>query len=98
MSAVPIALAGMPAGHVLSCPECDRTAGPYPSVAEAELLARTHDALHHGGALTAEVSPAGVCESCLARPATRTWHYPAAGAPFALCAGCHPDQPRDKDA
>lgn len=93
MNAVVAALDPGPAGHVLACAECELASGPYPARGEAELLAETHDRLHHGGRRTAEVSDGQVCESCQQAPATRTWTYPAAGAPFALCSRCAADVP-----
>jgi hypothetical protein len=77
-------------GVVWACPDCEVSAGPYPTRAEAELLASTHDLLHHRGRRTACVSSQSRCESCRRRPAVITWHYPAAGAPFALCRSCVP--------
>jgi hypothetical protein len=55
----------MPTGHMLACPECQLPGDAFTSRAEADLLARTHDRLHHGGHPTAQVtsnrptSPAG---------------------------------------
>jgi hypothetical protein len=81
---------GVRDGHVWACPECAVSAGPYPTRAEAELLAATHDRVHHRGRTTASVTATRVCESCHHRPAVTSWHHPAAGAPFALCRPCAP--------
>lgn len=80
-----------PASVVLACPVCEVSAGPYPTWGEAALLADRHDQVHHRGRATTQLTDASVCESCRRAPATVSWLRVEAGAPFALCANCHPD-------
>lgn len=80
----------LPPGHVLACAACRLPGDTVAARAEADLLARTHDALHHGGRPTMQVTGGGTCESCRRRRAVRAWHYPPAGAAFQLCAECLP--------
>ena len=84
------AVAAIPTGYVVACPDCRISGGPYAARAEAELLAGRHDQVLHRGRPTAEVVDHAACESCRTAPATATWSHPSAGAPFALCARCLP--------
>ncbi len=86
-------LPAAPRGFGLACPACEASAGPYPTLGEARLLADRHDQVHHRGRPTTEVSDLGLCESCRRAPAVASWTRCEAGAPFALCASCHPDRP-----
>lgn len=90
--AVTAARAGsvLPTGYVLTCGVCQVPGDTFATRAEAELLARTHDQLHHFGRPTAQVTGGGICESCRSRRAVRAWHYAPAGAQFQLCADCRP--------
>ena len=45
------------AGPAVVCARCDGLGHPQADRRSAEYLARTHDQLHHGGALTATVTP-----------------------------------------
>jgi hypothetical protein len=87
-----------PHGFALACPVCEVSAGPYPTWGEARLLGDRHDQVHHRGRPTTEVSDLGLCESCRRAPAVASWTRPDAGAPFAMCASCHPDQPHGSGA
>jgi hypothetical protein len=88
--ATPAPASVLPTGHVLACAACRLPGDTVAALAEAELLARTHDALHHHGRPTMQISGGGTCESCQRRRAVRAWHYPPAGAAFQLCTDCLP--------
>jgi hypothetical protein len=88
--ATPAPASVLPTGHVLACAACGLPGDAVAALAEAELLARTHDALHHGGRPTMQVTGGGTCESGRRRRAVLAWHYPPAGAAFQLCTDCHP--------
>lgn len=75
-------------GRGFECSTCDLRTSVALTDAEARYLAATHDRLHHGGVVTAEVTERRRCESCLSREAVTSWSNPAAGAPFALCQPC----------
>jgi hypothetical protein len=85
----------LPTGYVLTCGVCQVPGDAFATRAEAELLAGTHDGLHHFGRPTAQVTGGGICESCRSRRAVRAWHYAPAGAPFQLCADCRPTTDTD---
>jgi hypothetical protein len=87
-----------PQGFGLACPVCEVSAGPYPTLGEARLLADRHDQVHHRGRPTIELSDLGLCESCRHAAAVASWTRCEAGAPFALCASCHPDRPHGSGA